>query len=78
MFEHYGLVRDGQGFFQIPTDGATSSVTLEREAATALITITRGVVTLELLTGSGKSKIMGRRHMLSGFRARLSLTEWWQ
>jgi hypothetical protein len=44
-----GLAGDGLGFFQIPTDGATSSVMPERESATALITITRGAVTPELL-----------------------------
>jgi hypothetical protein len=44
-----GLAGDGLGFFHIPADGTTPAVMSERESATALITVTRGVVPPELL-----------------------------
>jgi hypothetical protein len=44
-----GLAREGLGFFHIPTDGMTPAVMPERESATALITITRGEVSPQLL-----------------------------
>jgi hypothetical protein len=44
-----GLAGDGLGFFHILTDWNYTAVMSEREFATALITVTRGVVPPELL-----------------------------